>query len=185
MKECGGVFEVFWNEIAKEYDLSREEVKRVFDEVVSSFLTEVFGVDVEFFVEKGVFYVYKDEGIEVTPISELALSLVKGIKARVKKELRKRCEEERVLRVYRFLKRKIKTLVWGRVIGVVDGGVYVEFKLDDVFFSGSGYLIGFCPKESLSFFDRERLKRGVCKHFMIKNVYLERRAGFLRLRAYL
>jgi hypothetical protein len=175
----------FLQQIADETRLSREEVVRIFDEVAGSFLSEVFGYDVDFFLEKGVFYIYKDSGIVCEPLSSLSKSIIKGIIARVKREVRRRCEEEYLFRIYRVVRRRIKTLVQGRVVGKKGRDYYVEFFLEnDAVLPGREnliHLVGVCSFADTTISDRKSLKIGDTKFFLLKNCYLERFNNLLRL----
>lgn len=174
----------FLQQIADETRLSREEVVRIFDEVAGSFLSEVFRCDVDFFLEKGVFFIYKDSGIVCEPLSSLSKSIIKGIIARVKREVRRRCEEEYLFRIYRVVRRRIKSLVQGRVIGKKGRDYYVEFFLEnDVVLAdreSSIHLVGMCPLADTTISDRKILKIGDTRFFLLKNCYFEKSAGLLR-----
>jgi len=164
-------------EVGKEYGFTQNEVVWIFDEVAGRFLSEVFGYEVEFFCEKGVFCVFKEEDVQRESVEVLSKGIIKGICARFKEEIKRRSEEEWVLKYYRLIKRRIKSLVKGRLILKKGDDWYVEFEVEDERFMGVSKrvrLIGVCPKRHQRFSDRIYFKNGMEKWFMIKDCSIEK-----------
>jgi len=170
-------------ELEELYFLPEEEVRRIFEETASEFLSRVFKHDVDFVLsDPPRFYIYKPHEVVEEPVDKLKKSLVKGIISQVKKELKRRYEIEFLWKIYRKVKRRIKTLVEGRILGKNGNSYYMEiFIEDDENPLKPLRLIGICPLMDTTFSDRKNFKPGMRKLFLIKNCYAEAVGSTMRL----
>ncbi len=174
-----------FNELIQEFKLDRIEIQRIFEEEAEKYLGSVFGYDVSVVLEKGGFYVYKDREIVFEDFSVLKKDFLKGLIVRVRKELRRRSEEEFIWRYYRFFRRRIKELVKGKIIGKKGRDFYVEFEYENGVLKER--FIGIVNLADLTHSDRERIRRKERMEFWfgIKNVLVEDQWGVMRLKVIL
>lgn len=172
------------NEIADEYGVSRDIVIDSAEEIMRRACFEFFGgIEADVFLREEGFklFLFKEEEIVELGLNDLKKGIIKDLIARLRKELRRRCEEEIIWNVYRKFKKEIKNLVKGKVIHFNGKEFFVEFT--DNF--GKKF-IGICSKADMPFSGRDRWKewklKGEEKYFGIKNVLVEEVGGVLRLK---
>jgi len=176
-------FKSILKELEDSYSLPQEDIRRIFEETAGEFLSRVFKHDVDFFLsDDPKFYIYKPDDVVVEPAFKLSKNVVRGMIAHVKKELRKRCELELLWKIYVKIKRRIKSLVKGRIIMKSGRDYYVEFFIeDDENPLKSLRLIGTCLYMDTTYSDRKNFKTGLEKYFMIKNCCAESIGSTTRL----
>lgn len=176
-------FQSILEELEDSFSLPQEDIRRIFEETASEFLSKVLKYDVDFFLEKDPkFYIYKDDEVVIEPVEKLSKNVVRGIIAHVKKELRKKCELELLWKVYVKVKRRIKSLVKGKIIMKSGRDYYVEFFIeDDENPLKPLRLIGTCLYMDTTYSDRKNFRAGLEKYFMIKNCYAESIGNTTRL----
>lgn len=167
--------------------MDERELEWLIDQYSSEFLSRVLGRDVDVHSKKGIFYIWDHLGdVKIDSLNNLHKKTLKGLKAYVSRNLRKRQELDLLLPYYRVIRDKIRnTLVKGRLVLQKGDDWYVEFWLEDVFALGlpeKFKLVGVCPKRHQGFSDRERFKKGLEKWFMIRDCWLEDRGATYRLR---
>ncbi|MFN4131716.1 MAG: hypothetical protein ACK4GE_01410 [Caldimicrobium sp.] len=177
-------FQSVIDEVANEYGVSRDVICEVAEGIMRSGIMEFFGgIETDVFLRNGDLKVilFKEEEIVELGINDLKKGVIKGLIAKLRKDLRKKCEEEIIWGVYRKFKGKIKELVKGKVIHFNGSEYYVEF-LDEF---GKKF-IGICNKADMPYSGRDRWRewklKGEERYFGVKNVLVEDAFGFLRLK---
>jgi len=176
-------FQSILKELEDSYFLPEEDIKRIFEETAGEFLSRVFKHEVDFvFSDPPKFYIYKPDEVVEEPVEKLKKSLVRGMVSHVKRELKRRYEIEFLWKIYVKVKRQIKTLVEGKILGKNGRDYYVEFFLENEENPLRPLkLVGTCPLMDTTFSDRKNFKPGMKKLFLIKNCYAEAVGNTMRL----
>jgi len=176
-------FQNVLEELGELYSIPLDDAKRLFEETAAEFLTQVFKYEADFVLsDDPKFYLFKPNEVVVEPATNLNKGIVKGMIAYVKRELRKRFELELLWKTYVKARRKIKTVVKGKIFAKSGRDYYVNFTLDDEENPLKPLeLVGICLYEDTTYSDRKNFALGVEKLFMIKNCYTESLENTLRL----